>query len=109
MSEELVSINKGLISDSYEITIGEDKILALNAQPNSNSYWAGIQLCENRPFSLVYYFSGKTKKFEFTLHSKDGKDVGEIAKKFGGQGTNELASFSLSLEQVDSFFNLLGI
>ena len=56
----------------------------------------GHELCQGKPFAIVWYFDGK--KFVYSLRSdEDGVDVSEIAKTFGGGGHKHAAGFSTQI------------
>ncbi len=104
---ELASTLDIMISNSYEMFIADCKILACNC-PAAYSFDLGVKLSDKRPFSLTWFLDGK-RNFVFSLYSDEsGKDVGEIARKFGGSGGKNFASFTLKLEDVDKMFDLTG-
>ena len=61
---------------------------------------AGNLLAQDEPFAAVYYFDGDY--YNFSLRSTEGgRDVSEVAKKFGGGGHKRSAGFRVrSLEDV---------
>jgi oligoribonuclease NrnB/cAMP/cGMP phosphodiesterase (DHH superfamily) len=97
-----------LLPSAYEIFLADSKVLTANCPWIFASDLAN-KLSENRPFGVTWYFDGKSKKFKFSLRSKeDGKDVSLIAKEFNGGGHKHSAGFELTVEEVDKLFDITG-
>lgn len=87
------------VRNAVEMEICGHKVLVVNASTLVSEI-AG-KLAEGRPFGAVYFDRIKDGKRQFSLRSdKNGLDVSEIAKSFGGGGHQHAAGFETSLSVV---------
>lgn len=84
----------------HKVRICGEEIRAVNA-PFFQSEIAN-QLAEGKPYAAAYYFNGE--RYIFSLRSKEtGKDVSEIAKRFGGGGHKRASGFSVAtISELDN-------
>jgi len=84
-------IIESLVQNADEMEISGHKILAVNAPILQSE--VGHKLAQGRPFGAVWYeHQGKRK---FSLRStKEGVDVAEIAKQYGGGGHRSASGYS---------------
>lgn len=80
------------VKNAYETQLGDHKVLCCNATTLISEI--GEALGKDRPFSITYFYNGDEYIYSLRSH-KDGVDVSEIAKEFGGGGHKHAAGFKL--------------
>jgi nanoRNase/pAp phosphatase (c-di-AMP/oligoRNAs hydrolase) len=83
---------KLLLQNAHSLTILGEEVPAINA-PFFQSEMAS-ELANAAPYAAAYYFDGSG--YKFSLRSREGgKDVSEIASKFGGGGHRSASGFKV--------------
>jgi len=90
---------KSLLQNAHSLTILGEEIPAINA-PFFQSEMAS-ELASGAPYAAAYYFDGSG--YKFSLRSREsGRDVSEIASKFGGGGHRAASGFRVvSLSELN--------
>jgi oligoribonuclease NrnB/cAMP/cGMP phosphodiesterase (DHH superfamily) len=89
---------KSLAQNPRWLHIGGHNVPAVNC----NAYYAsevGHELDQDVPFAATYYDTVDGRVFSLRS-AKDGKDVGAIAKSYGGGGHFHAAGFTVTRQQV---------
>ncbi len=84
------------VKNAAEVELAGHKILAVNAT-HLISEIAG-KLAEGRPFGACWFVRGDGKNVWSLRSTKDGIDVSEVAKEFGGGGHKNAAGFEVQYE-----------
>lgn len=75
-----------------EVKIGEQKVLAVNAQYLASEI--GAWLKKMSPVVCIWYWDGQRQLYNMSLRSDETVDVSAIAAKFGGGGHAQAAGFT---------------
>lgn len=82
-----------IASGACEAVIDGHEVLAVNSPVLQSE--VGEKLAEGRPFGAVWYEKGAESKVVFSLRSREGVDVSEVARSFGGGGHAAAAGFAV--------------
>ncbi len=114
MFEQTVAFGKGLLQ--YRDKLIEEAIenqfpirlegLSSTAVPcvNSGTFqsFIGNQLSVGQPYAVIFYIKGEYAVCSLRSQKDGGRDVGELAKRFGGGGHKNAAGFRVPLAELDS-------
>ncbi len=81
------------IKNAVEVQIDTHMVLCCNATVLMSEI--GQELAQSRPFGATYFTRSDGKRVFSLRSTKDGIDVSEVAKKFGGGGHQHAAGFEI--------------
>lgn len=87
------NIINNIIKGQHKLRILGEDIPAVNSPYFQSEI--GATLCVGNPYSCVYTWVGDQYRFSLRSAENGGKDVAEIAKRFGGGGHRNAAGFSV--------------
>lgn len=93
---------KSILKDCVREVLFDGHIVPIANLPGMYASEAGAILSEGYPFAITYWDRNDCTSFSLRS-SKDGLDVSEIAKKFGGGGHKHAAGFTIPI--INSIFD----
>jgi hypothetical protein len=86
-----------MLQYKFRMTLGGREVWAANLPPMWASDACNI-LAKDEPFAATFYLEGPTVIVSLRS-SKEGDDVSEVAKKFGGGGHAHAAGFKINFRE----------